>query len=455
MDPLTDVRPAPTTLRGALRELGPGLIITGSIVGSGELIVTTGVGASAGFTMLWLVVLGCLVKVFVQIELGRHAITSGTTTLASMNGVPGPRAVVSWLLWLWLLMFASLFFQIAGIVGGVAQVVDQAGLRLPDRTLALAIATLGAALLVSGRYRLIERVSVILVFSFTVSTIAAVALLAATPYAIRPSDLAEGFSFRLPESFTWAFAAFGITGVGASELIYYPYWCLEKGYARRTGPPEPGPEWLARARGWIRVLQVDAWTSFVVYTAITAAFYLLGAAVLHRKGLAVEDAELIPTLSHMYRETLGPAGLWVFLVGAFFVLFSTFFVATASNARLFADGASIFGVLRLSSEAGRRRTVRICCVLFPFVNVFLFVVVARPVALVLVGAVAQAIMLPLLALLALHLHHAKTDPRLRAGSVGLLGLWIGFASMALIGLYQAVEKLGPWLAAAWSAGVGG
>ena len=42
-------------------------------------------------------------------------------------------------------------------------------------------------------------------------------------------------SFTLPASFTVAFAAFGIIGVGASELIYYPYWCLEKGYARHIG----------------------------------------------------------------------------------------------------------------------------------------------------------------------------------------------------------------------------
>ncbi len=32
-----------------------------------------------------------------------------------------------------------------------------------------------------------------------------------------------------------ALATFGIIGVGAAELVVYPYWCLEKGYARFTG----------------------------------------------------------------------------------------------------------------------------------------------------------------------------------------------------------------------------
>ena len=73
-------------------------------------------------------------------------------------------------------------------------------------------------------------------------------------------------------------ATFGIIGVGASELVTYPYWCLEKGYARFTGPRDDSPEWAERARGWMRVMRWDAWCSMVVYTFATIAFYLLGAA---------------------------------------------------------------------------------------------------------------------------------------------------------------------------------
>ena len=47
-----DVRAAPTAPKDVLRYLGPGLIITGSIVGSGELIMTTQLGAQVGFTFL-------------------------------------------------------------------------------------------------------------------------------------------------------------------------------------------------------------------------------------------------------------------------------------------------------------------------------------------------------------------------------------------------------------------
>ena len=74
-----------------LRQLGPGLIISAMIVGSGELIVTPKLGAEVGFSLLWFIVVGCLLKVFVQVELGRFAISEGCTTLEAMDLMPGPR----------------------------------------------------------------------------------------------------------------------------------------------------------------------------------------------------------------------------------------------------------------------------------------------------------------------------------------------------------------------------
>ena len=68
--------------------------------------------------MLWFIIFGCFIKVFVQIELGRFAVSRGMTTLEAMNSIPGPRLIVSWLVWLWVLMYFALIFQVAGMVGG-------------------------------------------------------------------------------------------------------------------------------------------------------------------------------------------------------------------------------------------------------------------------------------------------------------------------------------------------
>src|SRR3954470_986070 len=121
--------PAPTKWGMIIRHIGPGLILTASIVGSGELIVTPKLAGDEGFKLLWLIVLGCVIKVFVQIELGRYAVTKGQTTLEAMDSIPGPRFIVSWLMWVWLAMFVALMFQMAGIVGGIADVFATAGVQ--------------------------------------------------------------------------------------------------------------------------------------------------------------------------------------------------------------------------------------------------------------------------------------------------------------------------------------
>jgi Mn2+/Fe2+ NRAMP family transporter len=72
----------------SLRYFGPGLILSASIVGSGELIATTTAGAQVGFVILWLVLLSCAVKVAVPIEFARWTIATGSPALAGFNRVP-------------------------------------------------------------------------------------------------------------------------------------------------------------------------------------------------------------------------------------------------------------------------------------------------------------------------------------------------------------------------------
>lgn len=425
--------------------LGPGLIISAAIVGSGELIVTPKVGAALGFSMLWFVLLACAVKVFVQIELARLAIVERITTLEALNSIPGPRWRVSWIVWFWLFMYVGLVFQVAGLIGGCVLVFQSTGLDIHRDALLAIVAVSGAILLVTGRYKTVEVGSTLMVAMFTLSTIVAMIALQWTPYRVSGAQIAEGLRFTLPASFTVAFAAFGITGVGASELIYYPYWCLEKGYARHVGARDGSTAWHRRLIGWLRVLHTDAVLSLLVYTGATIAFYILGAAVLHGQGMQVTDRELIDTLKQMYEQTLGTTGAWIFLVGAFAVLYSTFFVATASNARLFADAASLFGLVRYRTDADRLRMVRAACVGLPLASGTVYFLFPQPVVLVLIGALGQALMLPFLGGAALYFHHYRLSGVIRSSAAWTIALWLSALAMILAGGYQLVQTVRPWL----------
>jgi Mn2+/Fe2+ NRAMP family transporter len=579
----------PKAIGGILRRLGPGMIIAGSIVGSGELIATTKVGAETGFVLLWLIIIGCIIKVFSQVEFGRYSIVTGKTTMEGLAEVPGPHIPGrgNWLTWFWFLVFLATIGQVGGIVGGVGQALqisvpitesgrkfnkqvdietaytvaigelnlarqraeqgDQAGqarvealqpriaelapkfveerravareradvLRnnastdsraaeqlatleaaqsiieariqsegmrpeaifasptadlLGDHSLrraienfgrrtsrddeiwALVMAIITAVVLAIGRYGFIQSFSTAMVASFTFITVVNLIMLQSNTYwAVAPGDLAAGLSFRLPPpapgaiataGVATALAAFGIIGVGANELIAYPYWCLEKGYARFTGPRNDSKEWEERAKGWMHVMHWDAWCSMVVYTFATLAFFLLGAAILGRTGLNPANEDMIRTLGVMYEPVFGSIARWVFLFGAFAVLYSTFFVATASLARVVPDGLRVMGI-GSGDKASMARSVRIVSAVFPFLCVLVYSVFSQPATLVLIGGVMQGIMLPMLGGAALFFRYKRSDSRITPKLLWDLFLWVSAAGMLVTGLWTVWTKLEP------------
>lgn len=449
-----DTLDPPSSLISALRQIGPGLILAAAIVGTGELIATTNLGAMAGFALLWLVLLSCFIKVFVQIELGRYAISTNRTTFQAFSSLPGPGMLLVW----WCAgMILVTQFQVGAMLGGVGQTLHLALPGLSDRAAeflgvadrpevpwAVLTTVVTAVLLVYGGYGLIEKFMTLLVVGFTVMTVGCIALLPPET-SIRPENLASGFRFQIPGGLIGkSLAMFGITGVGANELLSYPYWCLEKGYARNVGPADKSVAWADRARGWMRVLRLDAWVSMLIYTIATLGFYLLGAAVLHRHtagaGLPDTVGAMLEVLTDMYEPVFGPAlARWFLVLGAFSVLYSTIFAATAGTSRLLAD---FLGVLRLypadDSEYRRRWVGYIACVLL-MVSLGLYLGVRNPVKMVTIGGIAQALSLPLIATAAIFLRYRRTDRRLAPGKVWDVFLWlsmVGLIASGVIGLSQ-------------------
>ncbi len=550
----------PRALGRTLLRLGPGLIIAGSIVGSGELIATTKTGAQAGMSLLWLIVIGCIIKVFIQIALGRHTVTHGETTLAAINRVPGPRWRANWVVWFWLAMMAASTAQLGGIVQGVGQSLaitaplsgdfrDAVRLPTPDELIEFEASLLdvrvqaasGAAenptlraridakqrllseledgrfgeelrtarpsarnynrvtevlndpdqadvlivgptdrdsllatqqrslghlqqllnpytmddkiwagiatlitviMLYNGRYQLVQNITMTIVGLFTLIVLAAVVglhLQTQRPdLQISIADWLGGFGWPQAQGdvrpLATALATFGIIGVGSAELVAYPYWCLEKGYARFTGPRTEDDGWARRARGWIRVMRIDAWLSLVVYTFATVAFYMLGATVLHRQELDPEGIRTVSTLTEQFVPMFGQTGGVVFLVGAVAVLYSTFLVANAGNARALADSVI---VLKFAGEGKRRLWTTLLCVLLPLTSFAICLGGYDPVALVLFAGLMQALMLPLLGIAALWMRFKESDSRLRPSKLGDVCLMVSLGGALVAGGWLA------------------
>lgn len=435
------VEPPPVTFITAFRRIGPGMVLAASIVGSGELIATTTLGAQVGFAALWIILVSCAIKPVVQGELGRYTIATGETALEAFNRVPGPRLGVSWLVWAWALTIALTLLQIGGMYGGVSQVLHLLVPGVPVNGWVVVCLIVTVAVLLGGGYGRIEKLALVKVGLFSLLTVCAAAVLLRREGAVTTADLAYGLSFELPAAgLATAIAVFGITGVGATELVMYPYWCIEKGYARFVGPRDGSAEWAVRARGWIRVMHLDIACSLVIYTLATIAFYLLGAGVLYRAGTVPAARDTILVLSQIYTQTLGDWALWVFYVGAVVTLYGTIFAATAAHSRLCADVVRMTG--RYAREDGRSRVrwrSRFVVVLAG-VPAILYWFFESPVQMVVAGGIAQALLLPLIGVAAVYLRHTHLPAEIRPSVATTIGLWVATAVMAGFALYYVWSR---------------
>jgi len=437
----SSVQEPPSSFRETLGHLGPSLILTAGVVGSGELIMTTTLGARAGFVTLWVVLLSCLLKVVVQLEFGKHAISTGETSLEAFNRLPGPAwRGTGWAVWMWLAIKTVQLVQYAGIAGGVALALHLAMPWAPVWLWACAAGLCTAMLVFRGSYRAVERWAVGLTAAFTLFTLACVVALQGTVYRITAGDLMEGVSFRLPAAAAGvAVAVFGATGVSADEIISYPYWCLEKGYARFAGAPSETADWARRARGWIRVMYIDALFSLAIYTLSTAAFYVLGAAILHGRGEIPAGYEMIRTLSGIYTESFGGWAMAVFIAGSVAVLFSTLFVACASATRMFTDAFAQCGLLDFREAARRDRWIGGLSLSLPALWVILFLAIGEPLIMILAGGVAVALLLVIVIFAAWVFRYRRLDQRLRPSRVYDALLWLSFLAIAGVALTAAAN----------------
>jgi manganese transport protein len=441
-----DVREPPIGLRGTLKYLGPGLILVGTVVGSGEIIMTTTLGATVGFVMLWWMLLSSWGKSIVQAELGRYTVSSGETVLHAFNRLPGklpgPRQKISWFIWLWMFQLIPAHLGGGGVYGGVGQAVHMAFPFFASKWWTIIFAALAVALILRGTYRTLEKLMTFMVGTFTVLTIVCAILLQFTPYAITWGDVRAGLQFQFPVfAVAAALGAYGATGVTAGESMSYTYWCVEKGYARFVGPPNSSPGWIRRAQGWIRVMQADVLLTLGVLTCATVPFYMLGAGVLHHKGTVPNGLETINILSGSYTQTLGEWASWLFLLGAFFVLFSTVVSGLAGGTRMVADAMGVLGVINPRDYRARKRVMRIWAVISPTIMAMCYFYIENPVWMLTISGTIAAIMMPIVAGSTIYLRYTHINHHIRPTWKADSILWICFLIMVALASYTLLRQV--------------
>ena len=435
------MRTAPKTFKERLKFIGPSVIVTGSVVGSGSIVMTPLLGAAAGFLLLWWLLLSMWSKPIIQAEISRYVVVTKKTFLEAFADMPGFKTTIqgkttSWLVWF---MFIGVIPSIAGM-GGLAGAVAEAGNTmfplLSTEVWVFISCLITWLLLYFGSYRSLERTLLAMVLFFSFMTLIIALAMQSTEYQVNLNQISEGLSFSFPtEHLPLALAVFGFTGISYGEIMAYTYWCLEKGYAENTGND------IEEKKHWIKTMQTDVWVTVFFITLGTLPFFFLGAGVLNnvpelQESLATSsfwDVDVISSLQNMFSLVLGGWAKWLFIILAFFVLFSTLLSGTAAFTRTISDYLISMGLVREKTDT-RTKLIKLIAFVIPFLSGLFYFILPNPITLLLIAGIWAAIGLPLVNIGALYLVN-KLEPALQPKVSTKVILWVSLVlQLSLAGL---------------------
>lgn len=218
--------PPPPRGREVIGWMGPAIIWMISAIATGELLFTPRIASLYGYSVLWTLILAIFLKTVLSIEIGRYAVVTGGSLLQGIRNLPGP---ANW--GVWLIVLPQVIVAVATITGMAGSASSAIIIALPGSfTMWAAVVLLvSLALVFFGRYRGVERASVVM-------AIAIIAALVTTAGYVFPgaAPLVTGLVPALPPGVVFAelLPWLGFVMSGAAGLIWYSYWLT----ARATAP---------------------------------------------------------------------------------------------------------------------------------------------------------------------------------------------------------------------------
>lgn len=404
--------------------LGPGFLWMVSAAGSGELLFTPRIGAMHGYTLLWAMLAAVGLKWFINREVGRFAVCTGKTLLQGFAELRGPRG---WAVWLILVPQAFVAVTaIAGLAGGAATALI---LMLPGSLTLWMIVSIAAstALVVIGRYHLVERAATLIAVVLSLAAIAAA-------ISVGPdlNAMASGLRPSLPSDVDYAEVLpwLGFMLSGAAGLIWYSYWTVAKGIGAAAMKDSRGRMSIEDLRGWLRQMTLDNTVAVAGTWIVAGAFLVLGAELLGPRGLVPEEDRVASTLGRLLGDVWGTTAYWLMIAGVFVGFWDTVLADQDGHARMFTDGSRLVlpRLNRISEVAVRRAFVLVLVTALP---IALYIAAGEPVSLLKIAGAIEAAHIPFVTALTLYLNHTQLPRELRPS-------WAVTAVTALAGLFFAV-----------------
>ncbi|MEJ6518825.1 hypothetical protein CBX96_20415 [Shewanella sp. BC20] len=302
----SQVKPLPMNwtaqLALGIKAMGPGVLMAAAAIGASHLVSSTRSGAEFGWQLAWVILGVNLLKYPFFAAGARYTAATGESLLHGY--LKQGRG------YLWLFTGLNVIASIASTAGVcmlTAAMLTQF-IPLPIDVLALLVLISSLLLLILGHYSLLDRLTKIIMFALTLTTLIAVAL--ALDH-VKPLES----QFVSPSPWQWAHVGFLVAMMGwmpapIEVSAWNSLWLLEK---QKTSPVTPAQAIL------------DFNLGYLVTALLAVVFLALGALVMHGSGEHFSDsgAKFANQLINLYSQVMGGESRYLIGIVAFLCIFST------------------------------------------------------------------------------------------------------------------------------------
>ena len=417
-------------IRKLWNSLGPGILLAATSIGASHLVFSPQAGALFGYQLLWLVVFSHVLK-YPAFEFGpRYAAATGRHLLDGYSRIPGPQG------WALVVFLVSTLAQGVGVLAGVVSIAGcvlwtWTGMLSTEGCAVLLTAVI-VALLLTGGFSWLNQLNKIMMAILAVATVLAFVPILPGPEVL-PSlvvpSLPPGSIVLVATMLAWM-----PTGIDVS--VWHSFWTLEK--IRRDEPGEdPQQAPLAVRAGRLRRALLDMRIGYGLSLCTGVMFVIMGAVHLSGHGQALRGVGFVEALSTAYTNILGRWMYHVFMLTAFFAMFSTSYTVIDGFSRSFAEGWTTLRPAAANPTTKRRLYVGFVCG-SSLLACTILVAVGNPVTMVTAAALISLTAAPLLYGFNLYcvLRHIE-EPRWRVSWL-MIVLSVGGIAVAILALGTTV-----------------
>ncbi len=305
----------------SFKKLGPGLLFAGAAIGVSHLVQSTRAGADFGFGLIWVLLLIHLIK-YPFFQFGpRYASATGESLLEGYLKLG--KGVLIFYFILSLLSMFTIQTAVTIVTAGIASYLF--GINIDIATWSVIITLICAAILIIGKYKLLDSMMKVIIITLTISTVAALCI------AFLDTDTVPDFKQVLPNDklgIAFLIAFMGWMPAPLDISIWHSLWSLEKSKDLETDTKSSLFDFNLGYAGTI---------------IVGTCFIGLGALVMFHKGTTFSNSggAFAKQLIDMYTLSLGEWAFIIIGIAAFTTMFSTTLTTLDASPRAMARSVDL------------------------------------------------------------------------------------------------------------------